>query len=152
MSSPLDSPSAAPTADPPSDEEFDTGSRVGEDRVLGQLPSQLSTDSLRAELRGYVMGLLLAATLTAAAFFSIGTQVIYAPGIVMAVVVFGLAQVGVHLVFFLHMTTAPDNTNNVLALAFGLLIVCIIVFGTIWVMHQMDHNMMPLSGAITMTH
>jgi len=98
------------------------------------------------------MGLALAATLTAAAFFSVGTQVIYAPGIVMAVVVLGLAQVGVHLVFFLHMTTAPDNTNNVLALAFGLLIVCIIVFGTIWVMHQMNHNMMPLSDAITMTH
>jgi len=26
---------------------------------------------------------------------------------------------GVHLVFFLHVTTGPDNTNNVMALAFG---------------------------------
>jgi hypothetical protein len=30
---------------------------------------------------------------------------------------------GVHLVFFLHITTGPDNTNSVLALAFGILIV-----------------------------
>jgi cytochrome o ubiquinol oxidase subunit IV len=30
---------------------------------------------------------------------------------------------GVHVVFFLHITTGPDNTNNVLALAFGVLIV-----------------------------
>lgn len=143
MSPSPDQPPRPRSRDPSPEEESDSGSRVGEDRVLGQLPTQLSPAALRAELSGYLMGLALAATLTAAAFFSVGTQVIYAPGIVMAVVVLGLAQVGVHLVFFLHMTTAPDNTNNVLALAFGLLIVCIIVFGTIWVMHQMNHNMMP---------
>jgi hypothetical protein len=34
--------------------------------------------------------------------------------------VLAIAQMGVHLVFFLHITTGPDNTNNVLALAFGL--------------------------------
>jgi cytochrome o ubiquinol oxidase subunit IV len=152
MSPSPDNSLPAPSREPSPEEESDSGSRVGEDRVLGQLPPQLSTGALRAELSGYLMGLVLAATLTAAAFYSVGTQLIYAPGIVMAVVVFGLAQVGVHLVFFLHMTTAPDNTNNVLALAFGLLIVCIIVFGTIWVMHQMDHNMMPLSDAAMMTH
>lgn len=149
--SPHDSPSLLTREPSPDDEEFESGSRVGEDRVLGQLPQRLSTPALRAELGGYLMGLVLAAALTAAAFFSVGTQVIYAPGIVMAVVVFGLAQVGVHLVFFLHMTTAPDNTNNVLALAFGLLIVSIIVFGTIWVMHEMDHNMIPLSATMRMT-
>jgi cytochrome o ubiquinol oxidase operon protein cyoD len=30
--------------------------------------------------------------------------------------VLAIAQMGVHLVFFLHITTGPDNTNNVLAL------------------------------------
>jgi cytochrome o ubiquinol oxidase subunit IV len=126
----------------PSDEDFDAGSRVGEDHVAGQLPPEPSAGALRAELTGYAIGLLLAAALTAAAFWSLGSQGIYGPGIVMAIVVLGLAQVGVHLVFFLHMTTSPDNTNNVLALAFGLVIVCIVVFGTIWAMYHMNHNMM----------
>lgn len=151
MSSTPETPERPPSQRTSADEEFDVGSRVGEDRVLGQLPSELSATTLRAELGGYLIGLVLAVMLTVAAFFSVGTQAIYAPGIVMAIVVFGLAQVGVHLVFFLHMTTAPDNTNNALALAFGFLIVCVIVFGTIWVMHQMDHNMMP-SSALTMIH
>jgi cytochrome o ubiquinol oxidase subunit IV len=124
-----------------SDEEFDAGSRVGEDHVAGQLPPATPSGGLRAELTGYAIGLVLAAVLTAAAFLSPGSQAIYGPGIVMAVVVLGLAQVGVHLVFFLHMTTSPDNTNNVLALAFGLLIVSIVVFGTIWAMYHMNHNM-----------
>lgn len=127
----------------PQEEAFDAGSRVGEDRLAGEPPHDLAEDTLGAELRRYVIGLVLAAVLTAAAFLSIGTNLIYGPGIVMAVVVFGLAQVGIHLVFFLHMTTAPDNTNNALALAFGFLIVCLIVFGSIWIMYHLNHNMIP---------
>lgn len=122
---------------------WDAGSRVGEDRVPGEAAPELAEATLGAELRRYVIGLVLAAALTAAAFLSIGTHLIYGPGIVMAIVVFGLAQVGIHLVFFLHLTTAPDNTNNALALAFGFLIVCLIVFGSIWIMYHLNHNMIP---------
>ena len=43
-----------------------------------------------------------------------------------------IAQIGVHLIFFLHITTAPDNTNTVLALAFGVLIVALIIGGSLW--------------------
>ena len=49
-------------------------------------------------------------------------------------VVLAIAQMGVHLVFFLHITSGPDNTNNVLALAFGVLIVFLVMVGTIWIM------------------
>ena len=125
----------------PSDEGLDAGSRVGEDHVAGHLPAEPSPGAVRAELTGYTIGLVLAAVLTAAAFWSLGSHGIYGPGIVMAIVALGLAQVGVHLVFFLHMTTSPDNSNNILALAFGLVIVSIVVFGTIWAMYHMNHNM-----------
>jgi cytochrome o ubiquinol oxidase operon protein cyoD len=148
-SQPDGSQPAAPESASP-EEAFDAGSRVGEERVFGEPPSRLTGDILRAELRGYLLGLALAAALTAAAFLAVGTHLIYTPGIVMAIVVFGLAQVGVHLVFFLHLTTAPDNTNNVLALAFGVLIVCLIVFGTIWVMYNLDHNMIPAIELVKM--
>ena len=53
-----------------------------------------------------------------------------------------IAQMGVHLVFFLHITTAPDNTNNVLALAFGVLIVFLVVVGSLWIMANLNDNMM----------
>jgi cytochrome o ubiquinol oxidase operon protein cyoD len=136
----LGHPLPEPTAP---EEAFDAGSRVGEDRVSGELPAGLAESTLGAELRRYVAGLVISAVLTAAAFLSVGTHIIYGPGIVMAVVVFGLAQVGIHLVFFLHLTTAPDNANNALALAFGFLIVCLIVFGSLWIMYNLNHNMMP---------
>ena len=55
-----------------------------------------------------------------------------------------IAQMGVHLVFFLHITTDPDNTNNTLALAFGVLIVVLILGGTLWIMGNLnDRTMLP---------
>jgi cytochrome o ubiquinol oxidase operon protein cyoD len=62
-----------------------------------------------------------------------------------ALIVLAIAQMGEHLVFFLHITTGPDNTNNVLALAFGILVVFLIVAGSIWIMDHLNQNMMPTS-------
>lgn len=53
-----------------------------------------------------------------------------------------LAQIGVHLVFFLHLGTGADNTNNILALAFGVLIVFLVIAGSIWIIAHLNANMM----------
>ena len=68
----------------------------------------------------------------------------------MALVVLAIAQMGVHLVFFLHLSTGPDNTNNALALAFGLLIVFLVVGGTLWIMSHLNHNMLPTDATMIM--
>src|SRR5690348_9173669 len=80
--------------------------------------------ALRSGIRNYLIGLALAAALTAGSFWvASGTSLIYMPGVPMALAALAVAQMGVHLAFFLHITTGPDNTNNVLALAFGVFIV-----------------------------
>jgi cytochrome o ubiquinol oxidase operon protein cyoD len=71
-------------------------------------------------------------------------------GIPVALVVLAIAQIGVHLVFFLHITTAPDNTNNVLALAFGVLIVALVIGGSLWIMDNLNRRMMPMDEIIQM--
>ncbi|HUB45343.1 MAG TPA: cytochrome o ubiquinol oxidase subunit IV [Acetobacteraceae bacterium] len=105
---------------------------------------------IRAGIQGYVLGLFLAALLTAAAFYIEGTHLIWGPGIAVALIVLAVAQIGVHLVFFLHITTAPDNTNNILALAFGVLIVALIFVGSVWIMAHLNDNLMPMHGAVPM--
>ena len=72
------------------------------------------------------------------------------PSIPVAIIVLAIAQMGVHLVFFLHITTGPDNTNNVLALAFGLLIVFLVIGGSLWIMANLNHNMMPMDQIMQM--
>jgi len=66
-----------------------------------------------------VVGLALATLLTIVSFFISGTTLVWGPSIPVALVVLAIAQMGVHLVFFLHITSGPDNVNNVMALAFG---------------------------------
>jgi len=56
----------------------------------------------------------------------------------------------VHLVFFLHLTTGPDNTNNALALAFGVLIVFLVIGGSVWIMDHLNHNMPPMNQVMAM--
>ena len=94
-------------------------------------------------IRGYLTGLVLASLLTAASFYVVRTNLIWGPGIPAALIALAVAQIGVHLVFFLHITTAPDNTNNILALAFGILIVGLIIVGSVWIMYTLNVRMMP---------
>jgi cytochrome o ubiquinol oxidase operon protein cyoD len=93
---------------------------------------------------GYLIGLGLAILLTAVSFFIAGTFLVWRPSVPVALVVLAIAQIGVHLVFFLHITTGPDNVNNVLALAFGVLIVMLVIVGSLWIMANMNNNMMPM--------
>jgi cytochrome o ubiquinol oxidase subunit IV len=90
----------------------------------------------------YTIGLLLAVFLTATSFWAANTSLLWVPGIPLGLAVLAIAQMGVHLVFFLHITTGPDNTNNVLALAFGILIVTLVVAGSLWIMANLNENMM----------
>lgn len=128
--------------------DYEAGSYVGEDRVPGEPLEEERT--LGAEVRGYVLGLALAAVLTAASFWAVGAHEIYRQGAAVALLVLAVAQMGIHLVFFLHITTAPDNANNVLALAFGVLIVFLVVFGSLWVMGHMNHNMVSMDQLMQM--
>ena len=106
--------------------------------------------SVRIRVLGYLVGLVLALLLTATSFFIAGTDLVWRPSIPVAIVVLAIAQMGVHLVFFLHITTGPDNTNNVMALAFGLLIVLLVVGGSLWIMSNLNHNLMPMEQIIQM--
>ena len=90
----------------------------------------------------YLIGLALATLLTFMSFFIARTTLVWQPSIPVALAVLAIAQMGVHLVFFLHITTGPDNANNALALAFGALIVGIVIGGSLWIMYHLNTNMM----------
>jgi cytochrome o ubiquinol oxidase subunit IV len=112
------------------------------DRAPGEtsIPSDMEEET--SGLLIYTIGLVLAVILTATSFWVANTSLLWGPGIPLGLAVLAVAQMGVHLVFFLHITTGPDNTNNVLALAFGVLIVILVVAGSLVIMYDLNHNMM----------
>ena len=103
-----------------------------------------------ANWRSYLIGLFYAVILTLASFWVSSTHLIYAPGIPVLLAVLAIAQMGVHLVFFLHISSAPDQTNNFLALAFGIFVVGLIVFGSLIIMNNLNHAMMPMDRLMQM--
>ena len=116
------------------------------DRAPGDRPILADREEgMPAGLIVYTIGLMLAAVLTATSFWVANTSLLWSPGIPLGLVVLAIAQMGIHLVFFLHITTGPDNTNNVLALAFGILIVLLVVAGSLLIMANLNENMMPSS-------
>jgi cytochrome o ubiquinol oxidase operon protein cyoD len=113
-------------------------------------PGDEEGGSVKARVIGYLIGLGLAIILTATSFFIAGTDLVWQPSIPVAIIVLAIAQMGVHLVFFLHITTGPDNTNNVMALAFGLLIIFLVIGGSLWIMANLNHNMLPMDQIMQM--
>ena len=108
--------------------------------------------TVAAGVRNYLIGLFLATVLTVASFWvASGTALLYTPGIPMALAALAVAQMVVHLAFFLHITTGPDNLNNVLALAFGALIVGLVIAGSLWIMYHLNMNLMVPGGTTGMS-
>ena len=108
------------------------------------------TGTLAAAVRSYLVGFVLAILLTAVSFYLAHSTLVWEPSIPIALSVLAIAQMGVHLVFFLHITAGPDSVNNVMALAFGLLIVMLLVFGSLWIMANLDHSMLPMDQIMNM--
>ena len=113
--------------------------RLFHDRTPG-VEEQEST----ASYLSYTAGLVLAVLATIVSFVVSQTNLLWPPGIPVGLIALAFAQIGVHLVFFLHLGSGADSTNNILALAFGVLIVFLVIAGSIWIITNLNSNMMPM--------
>jgi cytochrome o ubiquinol oxidase operon protein cyoD len=121
------------------------------DSAPGDGPSSETQAPAPSPLLVYTTGLFLALLLTATSFWAANTSLLWPAGVPLGLAALAIAQMGVHLVFFLHITTGPESTNNVLALAFGVLIVFVVVAGSMWIMADMSQNMlMPSATPMSM--
>ncbi len=91
--------------------------------------------------KSYITGFLLAIALTIVPFGLVMTHASLGTPLIIAV--FALAQICVHIVYFLHVNRSEEQRWNLLALVFTAIVVCIILGGSIWIMHNLYINMMP---------
>jgi cytochrome o ubiquinol oxidase operon protein cyoD len=129
------------------------------DQAPGQTPAEAASGEapqphdVRVALRKVAFGLVVSLLLTGASFWAAGTAHVYAPSIPVLLAALAIGQMGVHLVFFLHVSSGPEATNNIIALAFGVFVVALVVFGSMIIMANLDANMdaMPAdTGSTTM--
>jgi cytochrome o ubiquinol oxidase subunit IV len=113
-----------------------------DNRLYDRTPGVEDQEST-ASVVSYTAGLALAILLTIVSFVVSQTNLLWPPGVAGGLIVLALAQIGVHLVFFLHVGIGSDNTNNVLALAFGMLVVFLVIAGAVGIMADLNY-MMPM--------
>ncbi|HEX5998023.1 MAG TPA: cytochrome o ubiquinol oxidase subunit IV [Hyphomicrobiaceae bacterium] len=117
----------------------------GEDHLREDRTPGVEEHESGATVLSYTAGLGLAVVATIASFIVAETDLLWPPGIPVGLTVLALTQIGVHLVFFLHLGSGPDQTNNILALAFGVLIVFLVIAGSLWIIANLHTNMMPMN-------
>jgi len=105
----------------------------------------------RSGLAKSVLGLAASVVLTLASFWVAGTQQVWTPGVPVLLAALAIGQMGVHLVLFLHVSSGPESTNTILALAFGVLVVALLVFGSLVIMASLDAGMAGADGAMSMS-
>ena len=116
----------------------------GHDRVFDDRTPGVEEYESTASYLSYTVGLVLAILATIASFVVSQTDLLWPPGIPVGLIVLAFAQIGVHLVFFLQLGSGSDSTNNILALAFGILIVFLVITGSVWIIANLNSNMMPM--------
>lgn len=89
----------------------------------------------------YVIGFGLAIALTLIPFALVMSHTVAATPLVIAG--FALAQILVHVVYFLHVNTSEEQRWNLMALLYTALMVFIVLGGSLWIMHHLYLNMMP---------
>ncbi len=102
---------------------------------------------VHVSLRGYVVGFVLSVILTAIPFWLVMNGVIADSGTTALVILgFAAVQIVVHMVYFLHLDAKSEGGWNMLSTIFTLVIVVIMLAGSLWVMHHLNTNMMPMSS------
>ena len=102
--------------------------------------------------RSYIIGFILSVILTAIPF-----GLVMAGGFesrsatVLLVVAFAVVQIFVHMIYFLHMTSKAEEGWTFMAMMFTIVVVVIMLAGSLWVMHNMNKNMMPQMNHEAMT-
>jgi len=95
-------------------------------------------------LKGYMIGFVLSVILTAIPFWLVMANVIEGSGLTaLVILIFAAAQIFVHMIYFLHMSPKAEGGWNLLALIFTLILVFIALAGSVWVMYNLNVNMMP---------
>lgn len=92
--------------------------------------------------KSYFIGFILSVILTVIPFALVMSASVSYSTTLICVIGMAVIQVIVHLVYFLHLNTASQERWNLVALLFTVVIIGILVVGSLWIMYNLNINMM----------
>ncbi len=114
---------------------------VANEAVASRAPHGAHGDAHGPTQKQYIIGFALAILLTAVPFALVMSHTVAGTPLVIAG--FAVAQILVHVVYFLHVDTSEEKRWNLMALLYTGLMVFIVIGGSLWIMHHLYVNMVP---------
>jgi len=93
-------------------------------------------------LRAYVTGLFLCLLLTVMAFVITAEKLLSERYLYISLAGLAVIQLYVQAVCFLNLNGSKDGRWNLLPFLFTIFIICILAGGSLWIMYNLDYNMM----------
>ena len=103
----------------------------------------LETRHDEARYKSYIIGFILSVAATLIAYFFVVNHLW--PKEMLTYIVLGIAvvQLVIQAVFFLHI--GRGSRLKLVTFLFAILVVLVIVVGSLWIMHNLDYNMMHMT-------
>lgn len=101
-----------------------------------------SNDKKYSSIRSYTIGFVLSLALTVEAFLVISGRHFSTGSAITIVLALAIVQLLVQLFFFLHLDRLAKAPWNIIILLFTGLVVAIVVYGSLWIMSNLNYHMM----------
>jgi len=102
---------------------------------------------LPVRVSSYIVGFVLSIATTLIAYLAVVYHVWPKNELIGLIVVLAVIQLCVQLLFFLHLSHEKGTRWKLITFLFALLVVAIIVVGSLWIMHNLNYNMMNMTPA-----
>ncbi|MBC8951662.1 cytochrome o ubiquinol oxidase subunit IV [Xenorhabdus sp. PB62.4] len=105
-------------------------------------PNTSHSGASHGSFKTYMIGFVLSVILTVIPFWMVMDGTASHSTILITVVAMAVIQIFVHFICFLHMNTSSEERWNLVALIFTFLVIAIVVVGSLWIMYNLNINMM----------
>ncbi|MBS4170948.1 cytochrome o ubiquinol oxidase subunit IV [Neochlamydia sp. AcF95] len=109
-------------------------------------PIKTPQASRHGSFKSYGIGFALSLVLTLAAYIIVQEHLLTGKVLVVALVSLGVMQALIQLLFFLHLKEENKPRWNLVALAFMIGVIAILVVGSLWIMNDLDERLMSMQA------
>lgn len=100
-----------------------------------------TSTSHHANYKTYTSGFILSVILTVMAFYFVSAELFSGWTLAISLSILAVAQLLIQLLFFLHLGREDKPRWNLIAFLFMILVILIVVVGSLWIMHNLNYNM-----------
>ncbi|WP_253254804.1 cytochrome o ubiquinol oxidase subunit IV [Buchnera aphidicola] len=98
--------------------------------------------NFKKKVKSYLLGFLFSIMLTVLSFLVVTEKIFSSEINYLIILLSAISQIIIHFLYFLDLNFSSEEKWNVVTLVFVMIIIFIIVFGSIWIMRNLNYHML----------